>query len=111
MATGSPLLALFGSGLSSAGKKSKARKDPDKKRAKTGEKPESETGQQHGELATYTEPTPAQRMKDHAKEAKINATRNWVEGHIDTKKHNAIHIRANRVLTNKGPKVKLPAKW
>jgi hypothetical protein len=108
MATGSPLLALFGSGL--VAKKSK-RKDPEKKRAKTGEKPESETGQQHGEMPTYVEPTPAQRMKTHAKDAKVNATRDWVEGRIDTKKHNAIHIRANRVLTNKAPKVKLPAKW
>lgn len=106
----SPLLALFGSGLS-ADKSKKAKKDPEKKQAKTGEKSEKETGQQHGEMSTYKEPTPAQRMKDHAKEAKISATRNWIEGHIDTKKHNEIHGRANRVLTNKGPKVKLPAKW
>ena len=106
---GSPLLALFGSGVSSDKKKS--RKDPEKKRAKTGEKSEKETGQQHGELPSYTPPTPAQQMKDHAKQAKVRATADWVEGRINTKKHNAIHIRANRVLTNKAPKVKLPAKW
>jgi hypothetical protein len=106
---GSPLLALFGSGV--ATKQKSNRKDPAKKRAKTGEKASSETGQQHGELSSYTPPTPAQRMKEHARDAKVFATRDWVEGRIDTKKHNAIHMRANRVLTNKAPKVKLPAKW
>jgi hypothetical protein len=105
---GSPLLALFGSGV--ATKKAK-RKDPVKKRAKIGEQPETATGQQHGELSSYTPPTPMQRMKEHARDAKVYATRDWVEGRIDTKKHNAIHVRANRVLTNKAPKVKLPAKW
>jgi hypothetical protein len=106
----SPLLALFGTGVATKKPKT-ARKDPVKKRAKTGEKSLKETGQQHGELPTYVEPTPAQRMRDNAKEAKIRATDSWVHGHINTAEHNKIHVRANRVLTNKGPKVKLPAKW
>ena len=89
----------------------KTRKDPVKKRAKTGEAPMAFTGQQHGELPSYQPPTPAQRLREHAQESKIRATRNWVDGDIDTKKHNAIHKRANQVLTNRGPAVKLPRKW
>ena len=80
-------------------------RDPKLARAKTGEKAPAMTGQQHGELASYKEPTPAQRVKMHARDAKVSATRRWVDGDISTKAHAGIHARANRVLTNKGPKV------
>ena len=44
------------------------------------------------------EPTPHQRMKMHAKEEKIQATRKWVAGEITTKQHLGVHARANAVL-------------
>ena len=81
-------------------------KDPKAKRAKTGEKPKAMTGQQHGELPSFKEPTPAQRMKQVARDEKVHATRRWIAGELDNKKHAGIHERANRVLTGKVPAIK-----
>ena len=47
------------------------------------------------------EPTPRQRMKMHAKEEKIHATRKWVAGEISTKQHDGVHARADAVLKGK----------
>lgn len=113
MASSSPLLAAIGK-MSDKGDK-KTRKDPVKKRAKTGEKPVAETGQQHGALPTYKEPTPAQRMKEGAGHAKVRATMDWIDGRISTKAHTEAHRRANhvmrnaRALTGKNPSPKMPA--
>lgn len=78
-------------------------KGEDKKRAKPskGEKSVTEPHQQHGELPSYKEPTPVQRTKMHARDAKVSATRDWIDGRSTTKEHNAIHARANHVLTSK----------
>lgn len=46
----------------------------------------------------YTPPTPAERTIESAHSAKVNATRDWIEGSISTKKHAQIHSRANKVL-------------
>lgn len=92
----SPLIATLLSG-----EKSKKVKDPKPKRERSGEKPESMTGQQHGELTAYKEPTPRQRIKGDAREAKIHATSRWVRGDISTNEHNKIHSRANQILTSK----------
>jgi hypothetical protein len=102
---GSPLIAA----LMAPDSKKKV-KDPKPKREKTGEKAPSMTGQQHGELPAYKEPTPAQRMKSAARDAKVHATRQWVMGELSNKKHAGIHARANRVLTNKAPIVKMPSR-
>jgi hypothetical protein len=83
-------------------------KDPKVKRPKTGEKAESMTGQQHGELQGYKEPTPRQRMKMDARDSKVHATRRWVMGELSNKQHAGIHARANRVLTGKAPMIKVP---
>lgn len=48
----------------------------------------------------YKPPTPAQRMKDQMQSAKMNATRDWVDGRISTTKHDTIHKRANHVIRN-----------
>jgi hypothetical protein len=81
-------------------------KSEDKKRAKKskGEKSVTEPEQQHGGLSNDKEPTPVQKMKGHAKDAMQNATRDWVEGRMSTKDHNAVHARAAHVLKNKHPK-------
>jgi hypothetical protein len=80
----------------------------DKKRAKKsrGEKSVTEPMQQHGELPNSEAPkmpTVMQRTKMHAKDAKVSATRDWVEGRITTKEHKAAHARADHVLTNQKP--------
>lgn len=94
----------------SGSKDTKKIKDPVKKREKTGEKPVSQTGQQHGELPTYKVPTPRQQMKEGAKQAKIHATQKWVMGELSNEQHKGIHARADQVLTGKAPTLKLPAK-
>jgi hypothetical protein len=98
----SPLLAA----LAAPSEKPKKVKDPKAKREKSGEKSEAMTGQQHGELPAYKEPTPRQRMKSDARDAKIHATRQWVMGDMTTKQHDGVHARANHVLTGK-PNVKI----
>lgn len=107
MAKSSPLIAAL---LAPDGDSKKKVKDPKEKREKTGERPMAQTAQQHGELQGYKEPTHSQRIKSAAREAKIYATRRWVEGELSNKAHAGIHARANRVLTGKAPMVKLPSR-
>lgn len=95
MAAMGPLIgALFG-GVTPKGQ--------DKKRAQPskGEKSVTEPHQQHGELSAFKEPTPVQRTKMHARDAKVSATRDWVDGRMSTKEHNGVHSRANHVLSSK----------
>jgi len=49
----------------------------------------------------YKEPTPRQRIKTHAREEKIQATRKWVAGELSNKQHEGVHRRANEVLKGK----------
>lgn len=80
-------------------------KAQDKKRAKKsmGEKSVTEPMQQHGELANDKEPTPVERTRMHARNAKVNATQDWVDGRITSRQHANVHKRANHVLTNRKP--------
>ena len=86
-------------------------KSEDRKRARKpktnattlGEHSVSAPYQQHGELANAKEPTPIARVKMHAREQKVRATQDWVEGRIDSKKHAAVHKRANHVLKGRSP--------
>lgn len=48
-------------------------------------------------------PTPQERTHDHARDAKVRATQDWVEGRITSKQHEAVHKRANHVLMKKDP--------
>jgi hypothetical protein len=41
---------------------------------------------------------PADKVMVSAHRAKMRATENWMDGHIDSKKHDDIHRRANMVL-------------
>lgn len=52
-------------------------------------------------VTAYKEPTPSQRIKTHAREEKIHATRRWVAGELSNKEHAGIHRRANEVLKGK----------
>jgi hypothetical protein len=45
---------------------------------------------------------PMEKVMRHAHEAKVSATRSWIEGHIDSKEHDARHRRANAVLRHGG---------
>ncbi|MGH6878562.1 MAG: hypothetical protein ACREHV_14465 [Rhizomicrobium sp.] len=49
-------------------------------------------------------PSDKQMVKDHARSAKRNATHDWVAGRITTKEHNAVHSRADHVLSGKNPR-------
>lgn len=49
----------------------------------------------------YKEPTPKQRMKIHAREEKVQATRRWVAGELSDKEHAGVHRRANEVIKGK----------
>ena len=53
-------------------------------------------------VSVAKEPTPAQRAMRSAVESKIRATSDWVDGHIDNKKHEDIHKRANKVISTGG---------
>jgi hypothetical protein len=46
------------------------------------------------------EPTPAMRIKRNAHDEKVYATRDWVAGRINNKKHSEIHSRANHAIKN-----------
>lgn len=48
------------------------------------------------------EPSHAERAVESAHESKLRATANWVDGHIDSKKHAEIHKRADKVIACKG---------
>jgi hypothetical protein len=96
-----PLIGALFTSVSPRG--GKTPKGQDKKRAQSskGEKSVTEPAQQHGELSAFKEPTPIQRTKMHARDAKVSATRDWVDGRITTKQHNSVHTRANHVLSSK----------
>lgn len=49
-------------------------------------------------------PTPEARSVERAHDAKVSATDSWVRGEIDSKKHDAIHKRADSVIKRKGRK-------
>jgi hypothetical protein len=46
--------------------------------------------------------TAYKQLKEHATQEKMVATKHWISGHIDTKKHNEIHERANHILRKGG---------
>ena len=48
-------------------------------------------------------PSPKQLVKEHAQGAMRRATEAWVDGHITTKEHNAVHARGKHVLSGKSP--------
>lgn len=77
---------------------------PKKNKTTKGEASVTEPAQQHGELASAAEPTPIERTQSHARDAKVRATQDWVEGRMTSKQHSHIHSRANHVLMNKHPK-------
>jgi len=45
---------------------------------------------------------PMDKVMRHAHQAKVRATRDWIEGSIDSGKHDEIHRRANSVIKTKG---------
>lgn len=47
-------------------------------------------------------PTTESRMVERAHDAKVSATDAWVRGEIDSKKHDAVHKRADTVIKKKG---------
>lgn len=99
----SPLIGpLFASVTPKAQDKKRARK-PKTNATTKGEDSVTEPAQQHGELAAYKEPTPIERTRSHARDAKVRATQDWVEGRITSKQHTNVHKRANHVLTNRTP--------
>lgn len=49
-------------------------------------------------------PSDKQLIKDHARMQKRHATEDWVAGRMSTKAHNAVHARADHVLTGKHPR-------
>ena len=107
---------LFDAGESPKQDKKRAVK-PRKNKTTKGEGSVTEPKQQHGELASaampgnpnpgpqpYVEPTPVERTQSHARDAKVRATQDWVEGRMTTKQHENIHSRANHVLMSRRPK-------
>jgi hypothetical protein len=98
--------------------KQKTPKSQDKKRARKpktnkttlGESSVTSPMQQHGELPGDAEPkklSPAkvdrERVINHARDAKVRATQDWVEGRMPTDQHERVHKRANHVLSKKSP--------
>lgn len=51
-------------------------------------------------------PTPESRMVERAHDSKVRATAAWVDGHMTSKEHDAVHKRAESVIRAKGKKVK-----
>lgn len=90
----SPLLAALLGGDDGAPTARRV-KSPNTAKPKAARVP-SEAHTFHGE--PMKAPSPAQQNRDNARSAKTNATRNWIEGHISTTKHDQIHRRANNVL-------------
>lgn len=78
---------------------------PKKNKVTKGEGSVTEPMQQHGELSSSMEPTPVERTHAHARDAKVRATQDWVEGRMTTKQHEHVHSRANHILMNRKPKV------
>jgi len=77
---------------------------PKKNKVTKAERSVTEPAQQHGELASAAEPTPIERTHNHARDAKVRATQDWVEGRMTSKQHENIHARANHVLMSKKPR-------
>ena len=50
----------------------------------------------------YKPPSEKERVVSHARNAKVNATQDWIDGRIDTKQHENVHKRANHVIAKKG---------
>lgn len=50
----------------------------------------------------HKEPKPHERSMARAHDAKVHATDQWVRGEITSKKHSAIHKRADMVIRKKG---------
>lgn len=97
-----PMLgAILGVSKTPKGEDKKRAVKPRKNKTTAGEKSVVEASQQHGELASDREPTPLQQVHDHARRAKVNATRDWVDGRITTSQHSKIHARANHVLSGR----------
>ncbi len=46
--------------------------------------------------------SPKEQVVRHAHVAKVRATRDWIDGHIGSKKHDQIHQRANKALKSMG---------
>ena len=75
-----------------------------------GEKSVPERYQQHSELSsTNLAPKPLspvkeyrERVKNHARNAKVRATQDWIDGNMKTEDHERVHRRANHVLAGKG---------
>lgn len=49
-------------------------------------------------------PSDKQMVKEHARMQKRHATQDWVAGRMSTKAHNAVHARADHVLSGKHPR-------
>ena len=105
---GAPLIGAFFASTTPKGQDKKRAAKPKKNRTTRGEDSVTEPHQQHGELASAGEPkmpTDRQMTKEHARHAKRRATEDWISGHKTTKQHEAIHKRANHVLTAKPVRV------
>lgn len=53
-----------------------------------------------GPVVEADEPEPAEKLVERAKQSKINATHDWIDGRIASKEHDAIHARADKVIAN-----------
>lgn len=53
--------------------------------------------------ATVKRVSEKQMVKEHAKHEKRRATEDWIAGRMSTKDHNAVHARADHVLSGKRP--------
>jgi hypothetical protein len=105
MADVAPMLgAIFGISKTPKGQDKKRSVKPKGNKSTKGEKSVTEPMQQHGELASYKAPPPPsdrKLMKESAKHTMRRATEDWVDGHITTKEHKAMHERAKHVLSGK----------
>jgi hypothetical protein len=98
-----PLIGPLFASVTPKGQDKKRARKPKTNATTLGEKSVTEPHQQHGETAAYKEPTPIDRMKSHARDSKVRATQDWIEGRITSKQHSNVHHRANHVLTNRRP--------
>jgi len=112
MADIAPMLgAILGISKTPPGQDKKRNAKPKSKKGKLaanykttkGEGSVTEQGQQHGELASYKEPTEHQMTRQMAKSTLRHSTDSWVSGHITTKEHAAVAARAKHVLSGKRP--------
>lgn len=52
----------------------------------------------------YKPPSEKEQVTNHARNAKVRATQDWIDGRIDTPQHEKIHKRADHVIAKKNPK-------